>query len=74
VAATLSFYRGRVKAFESEPVRLTQVSATRRTALPVQFQVPLAKLGPGKYVCQVSVIDEVGKRFAFPRAPVILLP
>ena len=74
VAATLGFYRGKVKAFESEPVRLTQVLPTRPHALPVQFQVPLAKLGPGRYTCQVNVVDEVGRRFAFPRAPVVLLP
>ena len=74
MAATLGFYRGKVKAFESEPVRLTQVLPTRPHALPVQFQVPLAKLGPGRYTCQVNVVDEVGRRFAFPRAPVVLLP
>lgn len=74
VAATLSFYRGRVKAFESEPVRLTQVNPQRPHALPVEFQVPLAKLLPGRYTCQVSVVDEIGKKFAFPRAPLVLLP
>ncbi len=74
VAATLTFYRGRVKAFESAPVRLSQLTAGRSSALPVQFQVPLAKLNPGKYTCQVSVIDEQAKRFAFPRADLVLLP
>ncbi len=74
VAATLTFYRGRVKAFESAPVRLSQLNPGRSGALPVQFQVPLAKLTAGKYTCQVSVIDEQAKRFAFPRADLVLLP
>ncbi|HWQ56287.1 MAG TPA: VWA domain-containing protein [Bryobacteraceae bacterium] len=72
IAATLGFYRGRVKAFESEPVKLTAPGA-RPGAVPVRFQVPLEKLRPGRYTCQVSVVDEVGRKFAFPRAPLVLL-
>lgn len=74
VAATLSFFRGRAKAFESAPVRLTQMAAARTGTLPIQFQAPLAKLGPGQYTCQVSVVDELGRKFAFPRTPLVLLP
>jgi VWFA-related protein len=74
VAANLSFYQGRVKAFESAPVRLTQLAASRSSTLPIQFQLPLAKLGPGKYTCQVSVVDELGRKFSFARTPLVLLP
>lgn len=75
VAATLSFFRESVKAFESEPIRLTQMpGAGRRQALPFQFQIPLGSLAPGRYTCQVNVVDEVGRKFAFPRAPLVLLP
>jgi hypothetical protein len=35
--------------------------------------VPLATLLPGKYTCQVNVVDEVGGKFAFARAPMVLL-
>ncbi|MDQ2898533.1 MAG: hypothetical protein M3Y07_01885 [Acidobacteriota bacterium] len=55
-------------------MRLTQLAASRSNALPVQFQVPLGRLSPGKYTCQVNVIDEQAKRFAFPRADLVLLP
>jgi hypothetical protein len=34
----------------------------------------LKDLKPGKYVCQVNIIDELGRKFAFPRTPVVLLP
>ncbi len=44
VAATLSFYRGKNKMFESEPVRLDSFLPQRGQTLPVQFQVPLVKL------------------------------
>jgi hypothetical protein len=32
-----------------------------------QFDVPLAQLKPGTYVCQVNVIDDAGGSFSFPR-------
>jgi hypothetical protein len=31
-------------------------------------------LTPGQYTCQVSVVDTTGKKFAFPRSPMVLLP
>jgi hypothetical protein len=34
----------------------------------------MAKLQPGKYTCQVSVLDPAGQKFAFWRAPIALLP
>ena len=38
------------------------------------FSVPLGKLQPGRYTCQVSVLDPGAQKFAFWRAPVIVLP
>ena len=72
--ASVSFFKGRVKAFETDPVKLDQTAPARPNVLPIQFQVPLAKLTPGQYICQVSVVDATGKKFAFPRAPMVLLP
>ena len=37
-------------------------------------QIPLARLAAGQYVSQVNVIDENGRRFAFPRNSMVLLP
>ena len=70
--ATVAFYRGKLKAFETEPVQVSQAAA-RRQAVRVQVQVPLASLEPGNYVCQVNVVDEAGKKFGFARAPMVLL-
>ncbi len=72
LVASVSFIKGRVKAFETDPVKLDRV--TRPTVMPVEFKVPLAKLTPGQYICQVSVVDETGKKWAFRRAPMVLLP
>ncbi|MCU1262591.1 MAG: hypothetical protein JWO80_5476 [Bryobacterales bacterium] len=73
VNAVLTFYRGGKKAFESAPVHLSELAPNRSNALPVQFQVPLAKLPAGKYTCQVNLIDAQAKRFAFPRTEMVLL-
>lgn len=60
------------KAFEVGPVKATQLVSTRPEAVPVQIQVPLKNLAPGRYVCQLNVVDEVGRKFAFPRANVVI--
>jgi VWFA-related protein len=72
--ATLSLYRGKVKAFETEPLRIAEGLDPMSKAVPVRFSFPLGKLEPGRYTCQVSVLQPTGRRFAFWRAPVVLLP
>ncbi|HLJ47858.1 MAG TPA: VWA domain-containing protein [Bryobacteraceae bacterium] len=74
LTADLSLFIGRVKTFESSPVRVQKLNAKRPDVAAFQFQVPLAKMQPGKYVCQINVIDEQARKFAFSRAPLVLLP
>jgi hypothetical protein len=73
VIATLAFYRGNVKAFESAPVQITDGLNPDTKAVAVRFAVPLSKIEPGKYTCQVSVLDPTAQKFAFWRAPMSLL-
>ncbi len=74
VAATLSFYRGKTKSFESQPVRMDAFAAKRARTLPVEFQAPLAQLAAGRYTCQVNIVDEHGRKFAFARTDIVVLP
>ncbi len=74
VAATLTFYRGSNKMSETETVRLDSFIPSRGQTLPVQFQVPLAKLPTGIYTCQINLVDENGQKFAFQRAEIKILP
>ena len=60
------------KAFEIGPLEATEIAGTRPEAVPVKFQVPLKDLAPGRYICQINVVDEVGRKFAFPRAPLVV--
>ncbi len=60
------------KEFEIGPLEATQLASTRPEAVPVQFQVPLKDLAPGRYLVQINAVDEVGRKFAFPRTPLII--
>jgi hypothetical protein len=43
-------------------------------AVPLKFDLSLAKLLPGEYNCQVTVLDPTGQKAAFWQAPVMLIP
>jgi VWFA-related protein len=73
VKVSLSLFNKKsVKTFEVGPVEATQLASTRPEAVPVQIEIPLKDVTRGEYVCQINVVDEVGRKFAFPRAPIIV--
>ncbi len=74
VEATLALYQGKKKMFETLPVRANRFIANRDSALPVWLQVPVSQIQPGRYDCQVNLIDEFGRKFAFPRSSIAVLP
>jgi hypothetical protein len=73
MVATVSFYRGNVKAFETAPLRITE-GLTKSKAVPLSFSVPLEKLQAGRYTCQVSVVQASAQKFAAWRGNMVLLP
>ena len=73
LVATVSFYRGKVKAFETAPLQITEGLDAKTKALPIRFSVPLGKLQSGRYTCQVSVLDPTAQKFAFWRAPIVMV-
>jgi len=74
VAATLSFYRGKTKSFESQPVRLDAFALKRAQTLPIKLQAALSQLATGRYTCQVNIVDETGRKFGFARTEIVVLP
>ena len=52
---------------------VAKLGTMRPGVAPFAFQIPLAKLPPGQYISQVNVIDETGRKFAFPRNEIVLL-
>jgi len=67
VLTSIEFLLGGVKVYETPLVEATTINIPERDAVGFQFDVPLAGLKPGTYVCQVNVIDDAGGSFSFPR-------
>jgi len=73
LSADLTLFNGKAKVFESSPVRLQKLNSKRPDTAAFQFQIPLKGIHSGEYTCQVNVIDEQARKFAFSRAPIVVL-
>jgi VWFA-related protein len=74
LVAFVSFYRGEVKAFETAPLAVTDGLDAKTKAVPLRFSLPLESLTPGRYDCQVTVLDSTAQKVAFWRAPIVVIP
>jgi len=73
VAATVGFYIGNRKVFESSAIRSSDWLDGRGKTVPLQLQLSLKDLPVGNYTTQVNIIDEAGRKFVFPRASLAIL-
>ncbi len=73
VEASLALYRDKKKVFETPAVRANRLSDERAGTLPVWLQFPTSSIPSGRYDCQVNLIDEFGRKFAFPRTSIALV-
>ncbi len=67
VTAELALLSGERHAYRATPVRRTRLETSRPGVVPFSLQIPLAALDSGEYTSQVTIIDEVGRRFALLR-------
>ena len=74
VLTSIEFLSGGVKVYETPLVEAKTINTPQRKAVSFQFDVPLAQLKPGTYVCQVNVIDDAGGSFSFPRMALMVRP
>jgi VWFA-related protein len=74
LVAFVSFYRGDVKAFETAPLAVTDGLDERSKAVPLRFSLPLETITPGRYDCQVTVLEPNGQKAVFWRVPVVVIP
>jgi VWFA-related protein len=72
--AFVSFYHGQTKVFETQPVEVADGLNNQLRTMPLSFSVALGQLPPGKYDCQVTVLNPTGQKGTFWSAPVILVP
>ena len=73
LVAFVTFYRGQAKVFETPPLGVTEEVANKLKTVPLKFDLSLNKLPPGRYDCQVTVLDPTGQKAAFWKAPVMLV-
>jgi VWFA-related protein len=70
----VTLYKGQEKAFETKPLGISDGLPNKLRTAPMQFAFSLAKLDPGEYLCQVTVVDPKGQRSSYWQAPVMLIP
>ena len=70
--AFVTFYRGQTKAFETPPLAVTEARENRLKTAPLRFSLSLVNLSPGRYTCQVTVVDPSSQKAAFWQAPIWL--
>jgi len=73
LVAFVTFYRAQTKAFETPPLPVTEGIDLKSKAVPLGFSLALNKLQPGRYNCQVTVVDTTAQKAAFWQAPVMLV-
>ena len=74
VVAVLSLYRGDEKVFETAPLPVIGGMHPKSKAVPVKVSVPLASIEPGRYDCQITVLDPETQKATFWRMPVAIVP
>jgi hypothetical protein len=74
VVAFVTFYQGQENVFETPPIQVTEsAGANGLKTMPLRFTVPLNKIPPGQYNCQVTVLDPTGQKVAFWSTPVVIV-
>jgi VWFA-related protein len=74
LVAFVSLYRERTKVFESQLIEVRNGAENRLRTMPLQFSVHLNTIPAGNYDCQVTVLNPVGQRSTFWRAPLVVIP
>jgi hypothetical protein len=74
LVATVTFYRGKIKAFETAPLEVSEGLDPKSKSLALKFALPLSKLQPGRYTCQVNVLSPNEQKWAIWRSPMTLVP
>jgi VWFA-related protein len=73
LVAFVSFYQGDTKVYETQPVPIVDGLNPRSKAVPIRLSIPLQSLPPGRYDCQVTVIEPAGQKVAFWGSPIAIV-
>jgi VWFA-related protein len=67
VLTSIEFLQNGAKVLETPLVSTDVLNEPERGAVSFNFDVPLAQLKPGMYICQINVVDDASGSFIFPR-------
>lgn len=73
LVAFVTFYRDGAKAFETKALPVLEGLDLKSKAVPLRFNFPLDRLSPGKYDCQVTVLDPGSQKAAYSRTEVMIV-
>jgi len=73
LAAALTVYRDGKLVYQSRPAVVAALKDARSRSAAVSLEVPL-KLPAGEYTAQLNVIDRLGQKAGFLRAPLVVTP
>jgi len=70
--AYVGFYQGDKKVWEASPEAITTGMNGRAQAVPIPMELPLTRLAPGTYTCQVTVLDAGAQQANFWRGEITI--
>ena len=72
--AFVSFYKAGKKIYETQPVAVTPAMQSRLGTVPLNFTLRLNDLPPGRYDCQVTVLDPTDNKGTFWQSEILIVP
>src|SRR5262249_1425888 len=72
--AFATFYQDDKPVMQTAPVAVTDGLQAKSKAVPLNFNVSLAALPPGKTECQITVLDSTAQKANYWRAPIAVVP
>ncbi len=72
--AFVSLYSAGAEVFKTAPIAVEPNAATRLGVVPLSFDLGTNRLAPGRYDCQVTVLDPAASKATFWRAPIVIAP
>jgi VWFA-related protein len=69
----VTFYKDNQKVYETQPQEVSPLPNTRLQIAPLNFSIDLSPLAPGKYDCQVTVLDPGDGKGTFWQSPIMIV-
>jgi VWFA-related protein len=71
--AFVSLYQAQTKVFETQPMEVTPTPTAHLGMVALNFNIAPTQLAPGRYDCQITVLDPTSQKATFWQAPIMLV-